>query len=174
MSVTHIDVSPELKRTGKRLGYGIAVIINLAMLVVVQNILDWGWLPFLTEEFAEVVPWISLSLVVSIVANLIYQFNDTRTVKSTGQIVTNLVSIVVTYAVLQVFPFDFSSYEFNWAPIVWIMGILAIVGAGIGVLTEAIKLISGGRGKEVAGTYQGLGEYSVGPPSAEEEEVSGP
>lgn len=144
MSTTQIDIAPELKRTGRRLGYGIAVVINLAMLVVVQNVVEWGWPSFLTAEFAEVVPWISLSLVVSIAANLIYQFHDTQVVKSVGQIVTNLISIFVTYVVLEVFPFDFSSYAFNWAPIASIVLILAIVGAGIGVLTEAIKLVSGG------------------------------
>jgi hypothetical protein len=80
--------------------------------------------------------------VVSIVANLIYQFNDTQIVKSFGQIVTNLISIFVTYVILDVFPFDFSTYSFNWAPIVWIVLIMAIVGSGIGVLTEAVKLVS--------------------------------
>jgi hypothetical protein len=135
-----LDVSPELKRVGRTFGYGVAAVINLVMLIVVQNILDWGWAPFLTDEFAQVVPWISLSLVASIVANLIYEFNDTRFVKSTGQILTNLISIFVTYQVLTVFPFDFSAYDFNWALIVRIVLILAMVGAGIGVLTEAVKL----------------------------------
>lgn len=142
MSTTQIDISPELKRVGRRFGYGVAVVINLVMLVVVQNILEWGWAPFLTDEFAQVVPWISLSLVVSILANLVYQFDDTRFVKSTGQIVTNLISIFVSYQVLLVFPFDFSAYDFNWALIVRIVLILAMVGAGIGMLTEAVKLAS--------------------------------
>lgn len=148
MSTMPIDVSPELRRSGKRFGYGVAVVVNVVMLVIVQNILEWGWAPFLTDEFAQVVPWISLSLVVSIVANLIYQFNDTRVVKSTGQILTNLISILVTYQILMVFPFDFSASQFNWAPIVRIVLILALVGAGIGVLTEAVKLASAEPDKE--------------------------
>ncbi|HET9258752.1 MAG TPA: hypothetical protein VFP42_01325, partial [Acidimicrobiia bacterium] len=63
-------------------------------------------------------------------------------VKSTGQIVTNLISIFVSYQVLLVFPFDFSAYDFNWALIVRIVLILAMVGAGLGMLTEAVKLAS--------------------------------
>jgi uncharacterized membrane protein SirB2 len=148
MTSTHIVIAPELKETGRRFGYGIAVVINLVMLVVVQNVVEWGWPPFLTQEFADVVPWISASLLVSIAANLIYQFNDSPAVKSTGQILVNLVSIAVSYVVLQVFPFDFSSYAFNWAPIARIVLILAIVGSGIGVLTEAIRLVSSGPDKE--------------------------
>jgi TM2 domain-containing membrane protein YozV len=54
----------------------------------------------------------------------------------------------VTYVILDVFPFDFSTYSFNWAPIVWIVLIMAIVGSGIGVLTEAMKLVSSGLDKQ--------------------------
>lgn len=148
MSTTHIDISPGLKRAGRRFGYSVAIAVNVVMLVIVQNILAWGWLPFLTQEFDEVVPWISVSLVASIVANLLYSVNDMRLVKSTGQILVNLISILVTYQIFSVFPFDFSAYNFNWALIVRIVLILAMVGAGIGVLTEAIKLANGEPDKE--------------------------
>jgi hypothetical protein len=148
MSVRQIDISPELQQAGRRFGYGVAVVINVAMLIVVQQILGWGWLPFLTDEFAEVVPWISMSLIASIVANLVYQFNDTTTVKSTGQILVNLISIFVTFQMLLVFPFDFSAYTFSWEIVVRVVLVLAMVGAGIGALTELIKLVSGEPDKE--------------------------
>jgi len=148
MSVRQIDLSPELKQAGTRFGYGVAVVINVAMLIVVQQILGWGWLPFLTDGFAEVVPWISMSLIASIVANLVFQFNDTTTVKSTGQILVNLISIFVTFQMLLVFPFDFSAYTFSWEIVVRVVLILAMVGAGIGALTEMIKLVSGEPDKE--------------------------
>jgi hypothetical protein len=153
MSTTQIDVPPELRRAGQLFGYAIAVVINLVMLIVVQNVLEWGWFSFLNEEFAEVVPWISLSLIVSVMVNLIYQFNDTTPVKSTGQITTNLISILVTYQVLRVFPFDFSGSSFDWAPVTRIVMVLAMVGAGIGVLTEVLKLARGEaeKRKEVTG-----------------------
>ena len=143
MSTTHIEVSPDTRQLGRRIGYAIAVVANLVMLVIAQNILDWGWLPFLTEDFAQVVPWISLGLIATIVANLVYQFNDTLTVRSTGQIGVNLISVFVTYQIWQVFPFDFSAYEFNWGVLVRVLLVLAMVGAGIGVLAEATKLASG-------------------------------
>lgn len=153
MSTLQSEISPGLRRAGTRFGYSIALAINAAGLVIVQNILDWGWLPFLTDEFADVVPWISFSLVVSIVLNVIYLFNDTVPVKSTGQILSNLISIFVTYRVLTVFPFDFSESSFDWALVTRIVLILAMVGAGIGALTEVIKLAGGGaeRRKEVTG-----------------------
>ena len=142
MSTSHIDISPDSKRTARRFGYVISIVINVAMLVIVQNLLEWGWLPFLTDEFAEVVPWISFSLIASIVVNIIYQLDDSQIVKSVGQIAVNLISVWVTYTVLTVFPFDFSGYQFDWEIVTRVVLILAIVGAGIGTLVEAIKLVS--------------------------------
>lgn len=142
MSATGTYASPDLRRAGRRFGYGVAIAINVALLILVQNILDWGTLAFLTDEFADVVPWISLGLAATILANLVYQFNDTRIIKSTGQILTNLISIFVTYQVLLVFPFDFSGSTFNWELMFRILLVLAMVGAGIGVVVEAVKLAS--------------------------------
>ena len=76
------------------------------------------------------VPWISFSLIVSIAANLVYQVDDSPTVKSLGQIVVNLISIQVTFVMLTVFPFDFSASQFDWEPVTRLVLILAIVGAG--------------------------------------------
>jgi hypothetical protein len=118
----------------------VAVAINLAMLIVVENLLEWAWLPFLTEQFADVVPWIRMLLVLSIVGNVVYQLADSPLIKSTGQILINLVSLIVTYRILTVFPFDFSAYEFNWATTVRTVLVLAMVGAGIAMLTEALTL----------------------------------
>jgi hypothetical protein len=137
-----MGLSPELRRTGRHAGYAIAVVVNLATLIIALNILEWGWLPFLTGEFNTVLPWISLSLLATIVANLVYQLNDTPGVRATGQIGVNLISLFVTFQIWQVFPFDFSAYGFDWGAVARILLIVAMVGAGIGVLTEALRLAS--------------------------------
>jgi hypothetical protein len=142
MTTSKIEVAPDLAQSARRVGYVVSIVINVAMLVVVWNILEWGWLPFLTDEFAQVVPWITLSLTATIVANLIYQIDDSPTVKSVGQIMINLISVWVTYTILTVFPFDFSAYQFDWAFVTRVVLVLAIVGAGIGALVETIKLVS--------------------------------
>ncbi len=151
MTLVQPQVTPELKQTGRRVGYGVAIVINVVMLVIVQNILAWGWLPFLTEEFSEVVPWISFSLGVSILVNVVYLFDDRRGVKATGQILTNLIAMVVTYRMLQVFPFDFSAYEFDWAIVARVVLILAIVGSALGAIAEIVKLASGASKRKETG-----------------------
>jgi hypothetical protein len=142
MSTSHIEISPDSKKAARNVGYVISVAVNVAMLVIVQNLLEWGWPAFLTDEFVEVVPWISFSLIASIVANIIYRLDESVTVKSVGQIAVNLTSVWVTYVVLTVFPFDFSGYQFDWEIVARVVLIFAIVGAGVGALVEAIKLVS--------------------------------
>lgn len=144
MPVAQLDLRSELRPPRLRVGSGVAVVINLALLIITDNLLDWGWLPFLTGEFAELVPWISVSLMLSIVTNLFYLFEDRLEVRAVGQILVNLVSIVVTYRILLVFPFDFDGYAFAWEVIARIALVLAIVGAGIGILFESIRLGTGG------------------------------
>ena len=39
------------KRTMSRIGYSVAVVGNLALLFVVNNLLAGGWFPFLTDDF---------------------------------------------------------------------------------------------------------------------------
>ena len=142
VDITHRDVAQ--CEGGEEVKFAsISIAINVAMLVIVQNLLEWGWLPFLTDEFADVVPWISLSLVASIVANIIYQIDDSLIVESMQvKIADNMISVWATYTVLTIFPFDFSGYAFDWEVVARVALIFAIVGAGIAALVEAIKLVS--------------------------------
>jgi hypothetical protein len=137
-----LDVSPELRRRGSHVGYTIAILVNAVMLVFTLNIVEWGWFPFLTAEFSEVVPWISLSLIITILANLINLFDDGPSIRSAGQIAINLTGALATLRLWQVFPFDFSGYEFNWEITARIVLILAMVGSLAGLLAEVVKLVS--------------------------------
>jgi len=96
----------------RRFGYAVAVGINVLVFVVVNNILSWGWLPWLTPEFEKLLPVINLALVVNIVLNLLYMAYDEPPVKAATQIVVNLLAIAVLVWTLQVYPFDFSAYDF--------------------------------------------------------------
>lgn len=130
---------PALKRLGSQIGYGVAIGVSLMLIYVVQNLEDWDVLPFLTSEFAEVVPWITFSLIAGALVYLGYILFDGQGVRSAGEIVTNMITIVVTWRVFTVFPFDFSAYEFPWDILTRIVLIVAIVGAFIGVVTNVVK-----------------------------------
>lgn len=144
MSTIRTQSSSQPGRAGTRFGYIVAIAVNVVGLVIVNNILEWGWLPFLTDDFSRVVPWMNVAFSVAVVVNVVYLFWDSRVFRSTTQIGLNIITFAVTYQVLRVFPFDFSAYAFNWGIVARILLILAMVGAAIGVITETYKLGSGG------------------------------
>ena len=138
------DVPTQIRRSARVFGYGVAVAVNLLVLVIVRNVVEWGWFAFLTEEFAEVEPLIAFALVATILVNLIFVIDDRRVVKASGQLVLNLINLYVSIRVLSVFPFDFSEHDFDWSIPVRILLIVAIVGASIGILAELHRLAFGG------------------------------
>ena len=56
----------------RRSGYVIAIAVNVVMLYVVNNLLAWDILPFLTDDFGRVLWLIDISLLATIMVNLIY------------------------------------------------------------------------------------------------------
>ena len=133
----------------RRFGYAVAVGINVLLVVVVNNILSWGWLPWLTPEFEKLLPVINVALVVNIVLNLLYMAYDEPPVKAATQIMVNLIAIAVLVWTLQVYPFDFSAYDFpivisafdlTWDLVARLVIGLAILGTAIAVVTETVKL----------------------------------
>lgn len=128
------------KRTTRRIGYGVAIAVNAAMLVIVNNVLDWGWFGWLTEDLNDVLPLINLSLAASIVANVAYFANDSPAFKGVLELVVNTISLIATIRLLQVFPFDFSAYSSTWETMTrWIL-IVAIVGISVTLLVQLVQL----------------------------------
>lgn len=128
------------KRTTRRIGYGVAIVVNVAMLIVVNNVLDWGWFAWLTEELNDVLPIVNLSLAASIVANAAYFVNDGPAIKGLLELVVNAISLLATIRLLQVFPFDFSNYSSIWETATRGILIAAVVGISIALLVQLTKL----------------------------------
>jgi hypothetical protein len=124
----------------RRSGYVIAIAVNVVMLYVVNNLLAWNLLPFLTDDFGRVLWLIDISLLATIVVNLIYLAYDQSWFRSLGQIGLNLISLVVAVRMYQVFPFDFSRSAFDWTQIARVVIIFTILGTAVGAIAEALKL----------------------------------
>ena len=86
MSTAQHQLEVPKARTTAHFGYVVAIVVNIAMLVIANNILAWGWLPFLTADFAEVLPLIDMSLLATIVVNATYLAHDPPWFKSVCQI----------------------------------------------------------------------------------------
>ncbi len=127
----------------RRFGYVVAAAVNGALLYVVNNLLAWDVLPFLTDDFDRVVPIVSFSLGAAIVVNLAYVIYDSGWFKSLSQIGLAGISMAATVRMYQVFPFDYSAYEFDWATLTRVVLILAMVGIAISIVVEVVKLATG-------------------------------
>lgn len=126
-----------------------AVGVNVLLVVVANNLLALGWLPWLTPEFENVLPVINLALAVNIVLNLLYLAYDEPPFKAATQIIVNLIAIGVLVRTLQVYPFNFSAYDFpidisaldlTWDLLARLVIGLAILGTAIAVITDTVKL----------------------------------
>lgn len=139
------------KRVGRRIGYAVAIAGNVALLVIANNILDWGWLPWLTAGFRDVLPVLNLSLGASIGVNAVYLAYDPPGFKAAAELGLLIISLIVTIRFWRVFPFDFAAYEFAWGTLArWLLG-LAIFGICIGMLVQLTQLARLARGRTAAG-----------------------
>lgn len=136
------SAKPGVPRTGRRLGYLLAAALNGAFLYVVGNVLDWDVAPFLTDSFEEATPIIRLLLWATIFVNLAYLLFDPKWFKSVTQMGLAGISIAATVRIYEVFPFDFSAYEFPWETVTRTILIVAIVGAAVSILVEVIRLVA--------------------------------
>jgi hypothetical protein len=118
----------------RRTGYLIAGVLNALLAYAINVWPGWRAVPFLTEDTSRVLGLVNLSLVVGLVANLVYLLDDPPRFKAFGDLVTTVIGLAVLVRIWQVFPFDFSGYAFTWALLVRIALVVGIVGAAIGML----------------------------------------
>ena len=127
--------------TGRKVGYAIAIVLNGLLLYVVNNVLAWGWFPWLTDDFEQVLPILNVSIVVTMVVYTVFLVYDPKWFKTVADIVTTSFSIAVFIRTWQVFPFDFSAYDFNWEAMVRVVIVLGLIGTSIAVIVNVVLLV---------------------------------
>lgn len=131
------------RRTGRRAGYVVAIIVNLLVYGFINTWPGWDSFDFVTADAADVVPLVNLSIGVSILANIVYLVVDAPRVKAIGEMVVSAVAMVVSVIVLRVFPFNFSAYAFPWELLTRVVLVIAVIGSGISVLVNLYRAIRG-------------------------------
>ena len=127
------------KQAGRRVGYALAIGINIVMLWVVYNVLDWGWPPFITEDWSRVRGLIALSMIVAILANLAFMAYDPKWFRGFGDATQGVFAVIASARVLAVFPFDYSAYTGPWEFLTRAVLIIAVIGTGIGIIANIAK-----------------------------------
>ena len=136
-------IEQRIDRVATRVGYALAVAINGVMVWVVRQLLDWEWPKYLTHEFDDLIPILTLAFVVSLVANAMYLWNDRWPFKPIGDMITAAIGFLVALRTYQVFPFDFSDYESDWSWLVRLVLIVAMVAVAAAFVVKSVKLASG-------------------------------
>jgi len=141
-SATDVKRAKRPSAAARRTGYVFGVLVNGALLYAVNVWPGWDVLPFLTDDFTQVLGLVNASIVVSLVANFVYLARDTRAVKALGDIVTTGVAIAVGVRMWQVFPFDFGEATFDWELVVRILLAVGIVGMAIAIVVNIVSLVT--------------------------------
>ena len=122
---------------------------------VVQGIMLWlvnrwpGWeaVPFLTRDTGLVLGLVNATLLVTLVANLVYAVADPPRLKAFGDLVVAVVGLLALVRIRSVFPFDVSS---GWETTVRILLVLSLAVNAIWVLWQVALVIeprlAGGHG----------------------------
>ena len=125
---------------GRRAGYVVAAVINGVLLWLIHVWPGWDAVPFLTADF-EIVLWlVDLSLVVTIVLNLVYLVRDPRWLTAAGAVVTTAIGLAAVIRMMQVFPFDFGDSDV-WPVVFRVLLWVALVGSIIGIVANLVTMV---------------------------------
>ena len=125
----------------RRIGYLVAALVDVVLLVLITVSPGWQIVPFLTEQAGGVVRVVDIGLVVGIVVNLVCLVVPRRLVVLLGDVVTTAVGLVVLWRMWVVFPFDFADPAVDWATIVRIALPMVGVAVFIALVVQAAALV---------------------------------
>lgn len=138
----------------RRAGYVIAALVNVGLLYAVNSWPGWESVGFLTGDTRLVLGLVNASIVVGVLANLVYLWRDPVWLKALGDVVTTSVGLAAAVRLWQVFPFDFGT-GFDWTQVVRVVLVVGIVGSAIGILVAASTLVrSAVDGQGIGGRIQ--------------------
>jgi hypothetical protein len=120
----------------RRFGYLLGAAINVLLLWFVTVQPGWRWVPFLTEDFVEVVGLVIFSLIVGATVNLVYLAADPRWLKYLGDAVTAAIACVILARMWAIFPIDLGERWGGWETTARVLIALACLGTGIAVVAN--------------------------------------
>lgn len=138
-------------RGSRRAGYFVSAVVDVVLLWIANQLLGWGWPPFLTSGFGDLLPFIEVSLMASAVVNLCWAWRDPEWFRHLAQIGLNLIGLVVAVKTWQIFPFDFSGS--GWETLTRLLLAASVGVLVISTIVELVKLVIDGR----SGSRSGVG-----------------
>jgi hypothetical protein len=124
---------------GRRAGYVIAAVINLAVCFLANVSPGWQVVPFLTDATADLLPLFNLVVLAQVAANLAYAVFDSTGLRRVLEVPLTALSLALAIRVLVVFPFAFDVEGLTVLArfIAWI----ALIGTFVALIVNTVLLI---------------------------------
>jgi len=97
------------EKSVKRLEYIIVIFVNLLLLYIVNNILNWD-LSFISPTFTQVIWAFNLAIGVSILGNILFIMYDPKWFRHSMITVVNFFRLIAVYTFYKVFPLVINHY----------------------------------------------------------------
>ncbi|HZB66157.1 MAG TPA: hypothetical protein VE503_01955 [Ornithinibacter sp.] len=128
-------------RLSRRVGYTLAIVLNVVLLVLVDDVPGWQALPFLTDDFAAVLWLVNATIVSGVLANAVYVIHDPPWVRALGDVVTTSIGLAALVQLWQVFPIAFAESTVDLDLIArWVLAV-GIAGSVVGIVACAARLV---------------------------------
>jgi hypothetical protein len=127
----------------RRGGYVVSILINAALIYLLDAHPGWRAVPFLTPAASQVIGLFTAALAAGIAANVLYLIADPPRLRAFGDLVTLTISLIATVRILQVFPFAFHGSMAFWTMLVRTLLIIGLVGACLGLVYSLVTLVKG-------------------------------
>lgn len=128
-----------LPRTARRFGHLVGAGVNVVLLYLVNRSPGWDAVPFLTDETTQVLGIVNASIVVGLVAQLVYVVWDPDWLRALGDVVTTGVGLLALVRIWQVWPIDLPTDGRD--ALARAVVALGVVGSVIGVLAGVVRLV---------------------------------
>ena len=125
----------------RRVGYTLAIVLNVVLLVLVNDVPGWQALPFLTDDFAAVLWLVNATVVAGVLANAVYVVHDPPWIRALGDVVTTSIGLAALVQLWQVFPIGFAETTVDLDLIArWVLAV-GIAGSVVGIVAGAARLV---------------------------------
>ena len=129
----------------RRLAYAAAVVVDLALLALVNVVPGWRSIDLVSADASQVVQLVNVMLAFAVVANTVSALVDRRWVRSSGNLVILTMALVVLLRVWEVFPFDLTRLSPSLSPVDWEFVVRMVVaqvafGCLVAVVVQVVAL----------------------------------
>lgn len=133
-------VHPRPHPANRRIGYAVAVAVDLALLHLLNRNPGWQAVPFLTEDMERVIGVVNLSITAGLVANLVYLVWDPEWLRALGDLVTTCAGLLAMLRLWQVWPFDFPAGT-PWDLLAHVALALGLFGGVVGIIASTVRYV---------------------------------